>query len=233
MANRDLIIPDQLEFAFRFVDEINEYDQGDIIVQYSRFYDASTDGTTAQTVACMQEVGNEDNFQVLNFVGETNLTEDLIAGESVNSLRESGDYVADGDFRQTYDYVDYEHGRDETQNLSFFVCKAQLDLRKDEDHSDIFTDYVVETGVIRWTSEDDTNPSFYSYNTTDYTLGEPEYDFGDAYAFSEDPLFDVIVNDFIPFETADYIEGATGYGFLKLQGGFMVIPNFETTVWRW
>jgi len=27
------------------------------------------------------------------------LTEDLIAGESVNSLRESGDYVADGDFR--------------------------------------------------------------------------------------------------------------------------------------
>jgi len=47
MANRDLIIPDQLEFAFQFRDEINDYEQGDIVVQYSRFYDANTDGTTA------------------------------------------------------------------------------------------------------------------------------------------------------------------------------------------
>ena len=95
----------------------------------------------------------------------------------------------------------------------------------------IFTDYEVTTGLRIYNPSDMTTFETMTEETFTYTLTAPSYEFGDEYEFNEAPYEDAIFTEFNTFDVADYIDGAEGTGFQKIQGMFKAVPNFETTIW--
>jgi len=62
-------------------------------------------------------------------------------------------------------------------------------------------------------------------------MDQPDYKFGEAHEFKEEPQPLEGFRKSEKFEMADFVSGGTGKGFVKLEGDFKMIPNFETLKW--
>jgi hypothetical protein len=112
-------------------------------------------------------------------------------------------------------------------------CKAIIDLEKFV-VSDLMTTNSATYGVRIYDSDDTAWTTFKTVAEAPaftYTIDEPSYEFGDFYEFDENPSDDDIFNESSSFAMSDYITDAEGTGFMKVTGGFTVIPNFETVLW--
>jgi len=68
--------------------------------------------------------------------------------------------------------------------------------------------------------------------TTEYKMEKPTYKFGDEFELSEEPQPLDGFNKYEPFEMSDFDPTLSGKGFVKLQGDYQMVPNFETLMWQ-
>lgn len=236
-VNKEYTRPDVLDITFNTEGSSEKLAQGSLVFGYASFAPTSDTSGETQTVVCVTEVGNSENYQILNFKGATDWSDNGVQGQSLDTINEAYATAADDtdNFRESYneyDYESYNWDNEDGTSTTWSPCKTSLDLPKIGRDSAMFTDYAVSAGVRIYDPTDLT--TFETIATTEftYTLTEPIYEFGDDYEFDERPYEDAVFTEYNDFVLADYISGAEGTGFQKAQGSFKAIPNFETTMWQ-
>jgi hypothetical protein len=186
-----------------------------------------------QTVGCKTVVGDATQYEIINWKGSSSMKAEDTASMSLTSLkaREASSTSDADNFRPTYqedDYSTYEFaGRNRYQ-----PCRASLDLPKINRDAATFTNYTVTMGSRVYETEDATDFVTLTEETFDYELSPPDYFFGDEAEFDEAPYEDELFNEYRDFQMSDFDSSATGTGFQMFAGGFSVIPNFSTALWK-
>ena len=97
--------------------------------------------------------------------------------------------------------------------------------------NELFATYEVKAGSRVYATEDATSYKKIKDITYEYTMTKPDYKFGDEHELSEEPQPLAGFNKYEPFEMSDFASDLKGKGFVKLEGDFKMVPNFETLMW--
>lgn len=133
-------------------------------------------------------------------------------------------------FRKSFEATDYV--KTVTDTVSELSCTAVWDQvhKYGAEFKALFgKTYEVETGVRLFNDASDaTKSKKVVEDSFEFELKAPEYKFGDAYDFSDEPISLDAWSKASDFDLSEIIDGSTGKGFLKLAGGFRVAPNFNS-----
>jgi hypothetical protein len=95
----------------------------------------------------------------------------------------------------------------------------------------IFSAYDVKAGARLYKDALATRFTNIKDVTFDYTSTKPDYKFGEEFELSEEPAALEGFNRHEKFNMANFDPSLTGTGFVKLEGNYAMIPNFETLFW--
>ena len=86
--------------------------------------------------------------------------------------------------------------------------------------------YVVKTGSLLIDGTNGNLKTVIGTDTFETPVTKPNYKFGDEFEFNEAPSKKDIFTEYIDFKMSDFDATLSGTGFLKLAGGFRIMPNF-------
>ena len=132
-------------------------------------------------------------------------------------------------FRKSFDSYDYEPWTTDTNTA--LRCAAALDIKGKDGSSFIF-----EAALPVFVSFDlitgGNTVSIVSEKTESLTLKKTDYKFGDEYEVSDKPKAIEGPSKSEKFAISWNAADPTAVGYLKMDGGYKVLPNFETLLFR-
>lgn len=126
--------------------------------------------------------------------------------------------------------------KSETANgVDSINCQAQLDINSKMDATTfnaLFASYDVKAGTRVYVDNLSTSYKTLKDLSYEYSMTKPDYKFGEEYELSEEPQPLDGFNKYEPFEMSDFDASLSGKGFVKLEGNYQMVPNFETLMWQ-
>jgi len=167
-----------------------------------------------------------------NAVGTGTSIDTLYSGEYSQTLGVRSTYQEYDYWTYTYDMPDANGGAD--VSIRDVGCTARIDIPKVGASSALWTTYTTKNGVKIFESDLTTYKTLVddvagSFEVTEIT--NASYEFGDDYEFNEDVSESDVFSESETFEMSALVDGTSGTGFMKIAGGFVVVPNFETALW--
>jgi len=145
------------------------------------------------------------------------------AGHTVQTKKHRKNFNADAYKTETKDGMDS------------IGCSAIIlieDKMNTETFGALFSDYDVKAGSRVYADKEATSFKKIKDTTYEYKMDKPDYKFGDEYELSEEPQPLAGFNKYEPFEMNTFDSSFKGKGFVKLEGDFKMVPNFETLMWQ-
>lgn len=148
--NKEYTRPDVLDFTFNVEGSSDILADGKFVFSYATFAPTSDTSGETQTVGCMIEIGNSENYQIFNWKGSSAFESDDLADAALNEQRldEATDADDSDNFRESYNEYDYMSSTwdDNGDSKTYCPCKASLEIPKIGRDDDMFTDYTVKVG---------------------------------------------------------------------------------------
>lgn len=236
VKNQD--VNDMLVVNFKVDGPAGVVKTGDVLFQYLSFREKSTSGDWT-TVGCVTTIGSPEASEIISWESATKFDSTTQAGKDVATMKSEVIPKLKTDvgakvFRKTFSNTDYDKVTANSREALSCVAVWDNSAKYGVDADALFDKtYDVETGVRLF---DDANNAAQSKKIAEdifeFTLAKPNYKFGDAYDFSDKPTKLDSFSKSTKFDVSELISGGTGTGFVKVNGGFRVVPNFELMMFQ-
>jgi hypothetical protein len=236
IAVKSTSLPDILEFNFETETQAGLIKDNEYVVNYIQ-YRKKTDTGDYNEIICANKKNSPANGQVFSYTGATDLTNagSALTGKKFNEAPTGHVATSSGNAKNHRKGFGTDAFKTETANGKDMIrCQAHLDIstKMDKDNFNaIFSSYDVKAGARVYQDALATQFKTIKDVTFDYTSTKPDYKFGDEFELSEEPQALEGFNRYEPFNMANFDSSLTGTGFVKLEGNYAMIPNFEALFW--
>jgi hypothetical protein len=238
IAVKSTSLPDILEFSLETSIQTGLIKDNEYLVNYIQ-YRKKTDTGNYNEIICANKKNSPADGAVYSYTGTTDLTNTAAAlngkkftdAPTGHTLQSSGAAF----HRKGFGTDAFKVTSDATTGLDKIVCRAHLDINSKMDKDTfnaLFAAYSVKAGARVYADALATQFKKIKDVTFEYTSTKPTYKFGEAFELNEEPQPLEGFNKYEPFNMQTFDSSLTGKGFVKLDGNFAMIPNFETLFWQ-
>ena len=227
-------MPDVIEINTEVDIQSDLVADGELIATYVNLGSASSTALGANNMfICVAKKGDPAAATIYSGSNGGSFTSQNWSGKKVNE----GDAFTEADEKFRKNFGEEPYAQESANGVDKIKCSAQFDVNDKMDSTkfdDYFqNDFKVTYGAAKFADENDTSGKPIGDGAEEtFELAKPDYKFGDAFEFNEEPKPVDGFKQTLPFQMSDYDATFTGKGFVKMIGDFKMVPNFESLFWQ-